>query len=289
MNNECFEKTEKPNKICDIQPEIIMPTNEENAILNELDDYYKTVSEMTEHERQFLNSIILRNKPKKLLEIGVSRGASSVVLLNAIKNKKNAKLYSIDRYEKYYADSSINNGSIVDSYPYLKNKWELYVNGLATDFIDEIGNDIDFCLIDTMHINPGEILDFLMVLPYLKEDAIIVFHDTNLHTHLENVKYNLLWSITNNTLMSSIRGKKFVQGNFICNNTVFSNIAAVKLNKDTRQHLWEIFNLLTIKWSYMPSEEDLNKVIAHFKHFYDEKYIKYLELVIDYYKKNITL
>jgi hypothetical protein len=100
----------------------------------------------------------------------------------------------------------------VDNYSYLKEKWKLYTGGLALKFIQEIGNEIDFCLIDTRHVNPGEILDFLMVLPYLSENCIVVFHDVNLHTN--RGKNCNDWSITTNLLTSAIYGKKYLQGNF---------------------------------------------------------------------------
>ena len=58
------------------------------------------------------------------------------------------------------------------------NKWTLYIGTLTSQVIETIGNDIDFAFIDTMHITPGELLDWLMVLPFLKEEAIVVFHDT---------------------------------------------------------------------------------------------------------------
>jgi hypothetical protein len=32
-------------------------------------------------------------------------------------------------------------------------------------------------LIDSAHFKPGEILDFIIVLPFLKEEAVIVIHD----------------------------------------------------------------------------------------------------------------
>lgn len=54
-------------------------------------------SEMSEHERRFLNGIIRELKPEKILEVGVSAGRSSVIILNAIKDIEDAKLYSIDR------------------------------------------------------------------------------------------------------------------------------------------------------------------------------------------------
>lgn len=133
------------NDFKDIFPEILFPSEAENKILNELDSSYLETSEMTEAERQFLNALILRTKPKKLLEIGVSRGGSSVIMLNAIRNNENAKLYSVDRYERFYDDQNIMVGSSVDNYPSLKNKWQLYTEDLTLGFIDEIGQDIDFC------------------------------------------------------------------------------------------------------------------------------------------------
>lgn len=273
--------------INDDYPELIIPNENENIILNELDDSYKKISEMTEDERQFINSLILRVKPVKLLELGVSRGSSSIVMLNAIKNIDNAKLYSIDRFDKFYGDHSINNGSAVDEYPHLKNKWKLYTGGLALDFIDEIGGSIDFCLIDTMHMNPGEILDFLMVLPYLKDDATVVFHDTNLHTHM-TLRAQTQFSITNNLLMSAIKGKKYIQGNFVSGNTEFPNVAAVKINDETKKHIWEIFNLLTINWMYLPEESDLIKTILHFNRFYNWNYIEYFKKIITFQRKRRT-
>lgn len=263
-------------------PEMIFPSEEENKLLNELDPLYLSISEMTEHERQFLNSLILRNKPQKLLELGVSRGGSSISMLNAIKNNDSAKLYSIDKVDKIEGDKITDVGAFVDNYSYLKDKWKLYTGKLALSFMDEIGSDIDFCLIDTMHINPGEILDFIMVLPYLKEDAVVVFHDTNLHTH-NTLRETIGGAITNNLLMSSIHGHKFIQGNFQNNNTAFSNIAAIKLNKESRQNMWEIFNLLTIKWEYLPPYFDLLSILQHIKRFYDPYYVEYFKNIIFYH------
>jgi predicted O-methyltransferase YrrM len=90
--------------------ELVIPTEEEDRILEQLDNAYTKVSEMTTDQRSFLNTMILRNKPEKLLEIGVSAGDSSVIMLNAITNFFNAKLYSIDLYEQWYKDSGKKTG-----------------------------------------------------------------------------------------------------------------------------------------------------------------------------------
>lgn len=265
--------------------QIIIPTNEENAVLEELDGTYKNVSEMSNLERQFLNALLLRNKPKKLLEVGVSRGASSVIMLNAIKNDPEAQLYSVDLLETYYDDSKVKVGSMVDKYSDLKKKYHLFTGDLAYKFIDIIGGGIDFCLLDTVHTNPGEILDFLMIFPYLTEDATVVFHDVNLHTHIPE-NYVTEYEYTNNLLMSSIYGEKLVQGKFNRGGwPELPNIGAIKLNKETREHLFEIFNLLTLKWINIPSDEHLDGMKRHFSRFYDGFNIQYFNDIVDYHKR----
>jgi predicted O-methyltransferase YrrM len=149
--------------------EIVKSTDEEINILDSLDDYYQEFSEMTGQERHFLNSMVLRHKPVKALELGVSAGSSSVILLNAIKENAMGTLYSVDYLSNWYKDQCRKTGFVLDKYPELKEKWKLHTGTFALSFLEQIGDGIDFVLIDTMHVNPGEILDFLMVLPFLKE------------------------------------------------------------------------------------------------------------------------
>jgi predicted O-methyltransferase YrrM len=134
----------------------LYPQEAENQVLDNLDDSYTKISEMSPGERAFLNALILRNKPQKLLEIGVSSGGSSIVMLNAIKDFPNAKLYSIDLCENLYKEAGLKTGYFVDNYPLLKTRWELFTGGLALNFMDKIGSGIDFVLIDTVHYNPGK-------------------------------------------------------------------------------------------------------------------------------------
>ena len=91
--------------------EITKPEKFENEVLNEINDILdieilkrNTTSEFTEIkkfcemsflERCFLNGIIRQSKPIKILELGVAAGGSSAIILNAIKDFDNAKLYSV--------------------------------------------------------------------------------------------------------------------------------------------------------------------------------------------------
>jgi hypothetical protein len=174
-------------------------------------------------------------------------------------------------------------------YKKVKKNQELYTGGLSLRFMDKIGGGIDFCFIDTMHVNPGEILDFLMALPYLNANAVVVFHDTKLQTW-QGFSFNG-WDITNNLLVSAISGKKLIQGNHVIlaekwytgePNCHFPNITGIQINEETRQRLYEVFNLLTIRWMYAPTVSEEEEIINFFARYYDKYYIDYLKEVFVY-------
>ena len=127
---------------------------------------------MWKNQKEFLNGIVRKFKPQKIIEIGVSKGGSSAIILNAIKDRKNSHLYSVDINNSEYIGLCVNN-----YFSQFLNKWSLFKGNIAVKFLESIGNKIDMAFFDTSHFEPGEILDFLMVLPFLKEESIIVFHD----------------------------------------------------------------------------------------------------------------
>ena len=85
---------------------------------------------------------------------------------------RGSMLYSID------ISSEEGIGECVKKFfPHLIKKWTLFKGNIATEFIEKIGKNIDMVFIDTAHYEPGEILDFLIILPFLKEKAIVILHD----------------------------------------------------------------------------------------------------------------
>ena len=127
---------------------------------------------MWNNQREFLNGVVRRFRPKKIVEIGVYKGCASSIVLNAIQDLNNSHLYSIDLSSKHSIGKCVRT-----LFPNLLSKWTLYTGNVAAKFIEEIGKDIDYVLIDTAHFEPGEILDFIIVLPNLNEEAIVVNHD----------------------------------------------------------------------------------------------------------------
>jgi hypothetical protein len=62
-----------------VNVDFIVPSMDENNVLDQLDTSYVKISEIKPDQRAFLNTLTLRNKSKKLLELGVSAGGSSIL------------------------------------------------------------------------------------------------------------------------------------------------------------------------------------------------------------------
>jgi predicted O-methyltransferase YrrM len=73
----------------------IIPTEKEIALLEKISSVFK-FSLMIKEERVFLTSLILKYQPKKILELGVASGTSSLTILNAAETYGGAKVYACD-------------------------------------------------------------------------------------------------------------------------------------------------------------------------------------------------
>ena len=225
------------------------------------------------NQREFINGIIRKFKPKKLLEVGVLFGGSSIIILNAIKDMKNSNLFSIDVWDDKKVGSCL-----YKHFPYLKNKWTLYKGDIAARYIEKIGNNIDFAMIDTSHFEPGEILDFLMILPFLKEEAIVIFHDIDhqiTHSHGKDMRNEWAPYI----IFNLIRGEKFFpSGEGILN----KDIGAIKLEKNQKRFIHDYCRALGGQWEYFPLESHIAEIIDFFKKYYDKDCLSILKESIEF-------
>ena len=210
-------------------------------------------SQMYSNQREFLNGIIRKFRPKKILEIGVYYGGSSIIMLNAIKDIKDSNLYSIDLNSKKEV------GLCVYKYfPDLLKKWHLFKGNMASKFLKKIGNNVDMVFIDSAHFEPGEILHFLIILPFLKEGAIVILHDignqiTQGYERNEWAPY---------IIFNSIRGHKYLPSG---NQILKHDIGAVQLEKNQYKYYKDYLRLLGGQWQYFPKEKYINQIRNFFK------------------------
>ncbi len=267
--------------------QLIKISDEAKQCLANLAMSFRNVSKMTISEQEFLTELIIQYRPKKVLEVGVAAGASSVVMMNALETaSKDYEFYSVDLVEQYYREPNKKTGYVVEEYKEFVEKRKLFTGGFVGKFLDEIGDGIDFCLIDTAHRIPGEILDFLMILPYLTKDAVVVLHDTSLHT------WDNASCTANALLMSAISGEKLLKKQYgevffhpVIERSVrmpFPNIGAVKLDGTQHEKIWDIFNLLIQNWFYELHPTDYKILKNCLAKHYDEYYLQFLDHIYEY-------
>ena len=117
--------------------------------------------------------------------------------------------------------------------------------------METIGRNIDIALIDTAHFEPGEILDFLMILPFLKEEAIVIFHD--IANQITKSKTRNEWAPY--IIFNAIRGEKYLPSG---KDILKQDIGAIKLEKNQKKYYHDYFRLLGGQWQYFPKEIHIN-------------------------------
>lgn len=231
---------------------------------------------MENKQREFLNGIIRKYKPKKILELGVHQGGSSIIILNAIKDIKDSHLFSVDVNGDEWIGSCVKN-----NFSFLLDKWTLFKGNIVAKYIENIGKNIELAFIDTSHFEPGEILDFIIILPFLKEEAIIIFHDIDLQI-LESKGKEKRNEWAPYIIFNIIRGEKF----FPSGEGIFNkNIGAIKLEKNQKRFIHDYCRTLGGQWQYFPSEKHIQIVINHFQKYYDYQCQKILNESINFNRR----
>ena len=110
----------------------------------------------------------------------------------------------------------------------------------------------DFLFLDSTHVSPGEILNFIEALPFLNENAIVVIHDLLWHF---GKKINTKFFPSCISLIPSLNGDKVFLHQ---NNGEISNIGAVFLYPNQKDHYIDYFLLLLNFWEYIPKDNQIN-------------------------------
>lgn len=209
-------------------------------------------AEMNEFQHAFVAGLFKKYKPRKILEIGIAAGGTTC-FLHECKKKYGYKLeiFSVDKFENYYRVPSKKTGHLLkemvmcDGYEDILEYQHLLIGKSIPFYIEEIGNNVDFLIIDTTHALPGELLDFFVCLPYLKEGAIVVLHDTVCNI-LENSN-----SFATKILFDVVKAKKIV--NFSVDEEKYTrlpNIMAFEITEDTKVNAKDVLSALTLNWQY---------------------------------------
>lgn len=232
---------------------------------------YPGEPEMTLNESAFLTSMIKKQKPKKILELGVAAGGTTTIILEAlIQINTNFKMFSVDLNANFYRNKSLKTG-------FLANKFidendisvhQFIFNKTIPEIIESIGSGIDLVVLDTTHSLPGELLDFIIVYPFLSENAMVLLHDTGLNIIKNNNSY------ATKLLFDLVIAEKY---QLYDDTYIFPNISGFIVNSETKKNVINLFSALTLNWNY-----NLNEHTDHY-HKMIKKY--YNDMLANYFLK----
>lgn len=229
-------------------------------------------SELSEAEHGFICGLIKKYKPKKIVELGVSGGGTSVLVLNCLQKLglNDTKMYSVDLSETYHFNPDKKCGFQIDeAKPYLKNidNHKLILGKILPEVIEDIAKDgkIDFMILDTTHYLPGELMDFAIAIPFLADDAVVVLDDTSFWFEGEN-----RWAFATKVLFDlCLSDDKY----YADTPDGFSKIVGFTMPEKTLVWQKNIFDALSMPW-----------------HYYTENQIKMYENIVNkYFDKEIQI
>ena len=157
----------------------------------------------------------------------------------------------------------------------LRGEHKFYLGKYLPQVIDEIGGDIDFVILDTVHYTPGELLDFPVMLPYLKDGAIVVLHDVSLNQR--NNKIHTPDAHATNLLLGAVTAPEKFLNSQAADAFSYPNIGAFRVDESTRAHIENVFMALMLTWHYLPKDDE----VKIYREFYQKHYPEELITIFD--------
>jgi hypothetical protein len=190
-------------------------------------------------EVDFIQSLIVKHKPKSFIEIGMASGMSTGFIARFMDAQGGGRLVSLDHDDTFFGDTTKPNGFLYpEIYQGDKVQSELVKFKTALD-IHEIEGQFDMAFIDANHQQPWPAIDMMALYPRMTGPRIMVHHDLRLF-------------MTQNNMFGI--GPKFLFDQFpeshrqrsTANN---GNIFAVDLNMDQARFEVLLTDLIKLPWS----------------------------------------
>lgn len=245
------------------------------------------VCEMSREDHGFLSGIIKLIQPKKILEVGVAEGGTTAVIVKSLEILGlNCDMFSVDLNEQFYRDKNLETGYIYKKQKTPENVNHTFLFGKTiAGRLEKIRGGIDLVILDTTHSIPGEILDFLSVLPFLSKNGMVVLHDVNLNYSYAckegSVRHGSLRSIATKVVYTTAVAEKY----YDYDDNHLYNIAALKINEDTYKYIIDMFVALSHTWTYRLDDQ----LIQEYRDLFTQHYSPQCMEIFDICVKNVSV
>ncbi|MBP3857723.1 MAG: class I SAM-dependent methyltransferase [Ruminiclostridium sp.] len=240
---------------------------------------------MREDESAFICGLLRAERPRRILEVGVYCGATTSIIAQCMADigTEGCEIHSIDVLTECDTDADKKIGYVYENTREYFEKAHIrqtfHTGNIAPAFMDEIGDGIDFAVLDTVHFLPGELLDFLSILPYLKKGAVVCLHDISQH-HTHPLRGD---EFACGTLFSAVTAEKYLNARVTDSryDTKMPNIGAFRVTEQTMEHIENVFLAICLKWHRFPSAKQLLTFRESFCRHYSEELIRIFDNAVD--------
>ena len=236
-------------------------------------------AEMSMFDSAFLCGLLEQHRPRKILEVGVSAGGTTAVVLQCLHDMGyDFEMYSVDLSRKASRFPDQEAGFLAAEAKALLGieSHRLYAGTILPDCIEEIGGDIDFLILDTVHRLPGEVLDFLTALPWLRDGAIVCLHDIRFQFSSPGKRT----SIATSAILSSVSGEKYLNEDNRRSHG-YPNIGAFQISPETVSRAADVAGTLLFRWGYLPEKQMLDSYLRVIESHYGEDVVWILRHACD--------
>jgi hypothetical protein len=209
-------------------------------------------------DTRFLHNMILREKPDKVLEVGVASGYSTSVLLRALSCQHShqaigtAWLHSVDLLPHcYFAPERATGSAVHEIVPVLANRVSFHFGETAVA-ARNFGEVFPLAFVDGNHQNPWPVFDLLAIWPAMKAGSWVILHDIFLPVLEQGCQSNgpgLLFTLW--------PGEKLLQSP----NHETRNVGAIRLPENQADALSALALLLKFAWECEGPDEKLQQQI----------------------------
>jgi hypothetical protein len=136
---------------------------------------------LTPDEVDWLQQLIIRHRPRSVLEVGTASGLTTGLLARLLDEHGGDRVVTIDHDNTFFGDPTKENGFLIPQiYPSGRVEVERRPFTLSTS-VPGSGEQFEMALVDANHQHPWPLIDTLCVLPALVGPRILVHDDLTIY------------------------------------------------------------------------------------------------------------